>query len=484
MSSRDHKLRILPATLRWRLTSLFLALLLAALAVVGTFQYFALRSILFSQLAGNLQAQAHTAIGSQGRVHAISDPRALVGSASSPGIEVGLYDGQGNPVVPVKQGPGSEAWVKPPISLLQRRPPPMGPEYQVLDSPGGQVLAVAVPVGPRDSTTALVMESSLKDTLAILRGDLLIFSAAALGALAVGAALSPLLTGRVLRRLKFVSTAAKSISAGDYDHRSAVAGDDEVGILGSAFDEMVARLQDEIDRQRNSEASMRRFLADVSHELRTPLTTLRGNLDVLLRGSARNPADLDRSLGDMHQTVIRMSSLAQDLLTLARLDQGEQLRLAPVEITGMLEQAARDGRHLARKHRIKLDVSQPLSARADPDATHRVLLNLIDNAGKYSPAGASIILRAQADGADLVRVDVVDQGPGIPASEKDKIFERFYRGEGSDKPGRAPGFGLGLSICAMVMERQNGMISVESEAGAGSTFRLTLPRVTATGEPG
>jgi two-component system OmpR family sensor kinase len=220
---------------------------------------------------------------------------------------------------------------------------------------------------------------------------------------------------------------------------------------------------------------MRRFLADASHDLRTPLTALRGNLDVLRRGAASNPADLESSLTDMHESVIRMSKLVNDLLTLARLEQTGRLEILRVEVAPLLRQAARLARHLAGDHRIKVEVADSLAVRGDPDALHQVLLNLIDNAAKYSPSGRPIVLRARSGGSGRGLIEVIDRGQGIPAEDRERIFQRFVRGDRARSAGPHSGAGLGLSIVAALVARQGGRVSVESEPGTGSTFRIDLP---------
>jgi len=453
----------------------YLGILVAALAVVGVFQYIALQSFLRGELAGSLRTEARYALQSSGPPGAALDnPDGLVRSASSPAVRAALYDTSLNRLALSPPGPRAAAWAVPDLALLagkagQRAPAP----YQVMGSSTGDVLGVAVSVGPKGSPVGfLVLEGSLAPLDSTLLGDLIIFCVAAFLSLLLAGTVTALFTTRVLRRLERVSEAAGAVAAGDLNRRASVTGTDELATLGTAFDHMVDRLQREIVRQQESEDAMRRFLADASHELRTPLTALRGNLDLLRRGAFTDTGDLATALSDMHQTVVRMSRLVQDLLTLTRLEHGSDLVLTPIEVEPVLHEVARAGQ-LAHDRTITVEVSGKLRVVSDSDALHRVFLNLIDNAAKYSPDDTPIQLRAHTDG-QRVAIDVVDQGVGIPTEEQALIFQRFYRRDKMRSP-RSTGVGLGLSICQALVGHLGGSIAVRSESGNGCTFIISLP---------
>jgi signal transduction histidine kinase len=460
--------RIWPDRLRWRLTLAYLAILVAALAAIGAFQYFALRAAVLDEQAGGLRDQALYAVQVRGGLpRALSDPSALVIAASSAEVRAALYDPSGLTVAQSIQRPVESPWVDPPRDLSESA-------YSILDAPGGRVLAVRVVLG--GGGWNMVLERSLAGTEALLRADLVSFGLTAVAVLIVAGGLGVWLAGRSLGRLESVAKTATAIAAGDHERRVGLKGDDEVARLGAAFDDMVERLDQEIERQRESEAAMRRFLADASHELRTPLTALRGNLDVLIRGAAANPRDLGTALYDMHQTVVRMSRLVGDLLTLARLEQAGEIKVEAVEIGPLLAQVARTARHLAGERTISVKVPPGLAALGEPDSLHQVLLNLVDNAARYSGKGEPIELRAREEGTDRVAIEVEDRGAGIPAKDLPHIFERFYRGSTSRSRQDQSGAGLGLAISAAVVGRQGGRILVSSVEGAGSIFSVILPR--------
>jgi two-component system OmpR family sensor kinase len=463
--------------LRWRLATSSVGVLLVVLVAVGAAQYLALRAFLLSELSSELGNQARYAVtGQGGPVRAGANPGNLARAASDEEVRAAVYTLAGQQLALGPAGPGALPWARPPLDALGlsagRLQPGAG--YVIVQAGSRRLLAVAAPVGrPNRPLEVLVMEGSLDTTGSTLASDLVTYTLVAGAALLVGAALVVLLTDRALSGLRRLSHAATAVSAGDLDHRAGIAGRDEVAALGTAFDDMVGRLQREMTRQRESEEAMRRFLADASHELRTPLAMLRGNVDILRRGAADDPEDLGRSLRDMHQTALRMSRLVDDLLTLARIDQGQPLRLVEVDLTDLLEEAARSGARIVRAHPLAVEAAAGVRLRADPDALGRVLINLIDNAAKYSPARSPITVRGTASEGGGARIEVSDQGPGIPAEEQGRIFQRFQRGSGGG--GRSRGAGLGLAISAAVVRRHGGSISVSSRPGAGSTFSILLP---------
>ncbi len=450
-------------SLRWRLTAAFLGVLVVALAAVGVFQYFALRNFLMEAQASTLRAQ----------LRVLGPATDAVTAAAQRDYRAAVYDQDGNQLALSDPGPQNKPWIEPHIQDVVKG------GYQLYSNKSTHVMAVATSVGlrfgPRSPGTTgyLVVEGSTEPTETALSGDLLTYGVSAIVALLLAGGAGIFLTSRSLRGLARVSSAAAAIQGGDFDRRSGVTGSDEVGRLGSTFDEMVTRMQDELRRRQESEEAMRRFLADASHELRTPLTAVRGHVDVLRRGAATDPEDLGNALGDIHQSVVRMSRLVDDLLTLARLDRGGELSPAALPLKPILEEAARSGRHLAPEHPIAVEVENGAVARADADALNRILLNLIDNAGKYSPAGGTITLRARRENGHAL-VEVQDSGPGIPEAQRARIFERFFRGD-SARTRRSGGAGLGLSICAALAERQGGSIRVASARGKGTTFTVELP---------
>ncbi len=239
---------------------------------------------------------------------------------------------------------------------------------------------------------------------------------------------------------------------------------DEVGQLILTYNEMLDRLQRLFRGQQ-------RFIADVSHELRTPLAAIRGNLEVLQRGAQAEPAMLREALSDIEREVVRLARMVADLLALARADAGVHLERRPVELDRLLLEVYREARQLAQGIELRLGSEDQVAVLGDEDRLKQLLLNLVDNSLKYTPAGGTVTLSLYREGP-WACVAVADTGRGISSEDLPHIFERFYQGQGE---GRRSGMGLGLSIARWVADEHGGHITVESQEGRGSTFTVWLP---------
>jgi two-component system OmpR family sensor kinase len=246
--------------------------------------------------------------------------------------------------------------------------------------------------------------------------------------------------------------------------------DDEVGRLISTFNAMLERLDRLFQAQQ-------RLGADVSHELRTPLTTIRGNVDLLRRGAADDPVERAAALDAIEEEVDRMSRLVADLLLLAQAEAGMKLEKQPVELDTLILEVYRQAQLMSttrfpvgERVVIRLGHEDQASIEGDPDRLKQLLLNLIDNALKYTPPGGSVTISLYRDQA-WVRISVADTGVGIPPEVLPHIFDRFYRAQ---REGRK-GVGLGLSIALWIAEAHGGRLSAESQVGQGTTFTLWLP---------
>jgi len=238
---------------------------------------------------------------------------------------------------------------------------------------------------------------------------------------------------------------------------------------------MIDRLEEGFSRVRESEQRMRRFLADASHELRTPLTALRGTSQVLLRHGDRGGPDTRAALRDIHEEAVRLSRLVDDLLTLNRLDAQEPLQPERVPLLEFMEQFV--DRYTGAWPDRTLELDRRAFGRAsvavDQEALRRMLLNLVDNAAKYSSASSPITLTAVPDG-DVVAIQVRDDGPGLSTQDAGRAFDRFYRGSES-RSRRVGGSGLGLAIVQALVERSGGRVSLDTEPGRGTTVSIALP---------
>jgi signal transduction histidine kinase len=306
-------------------------------------------------------------------------------------------------------------------------------------------------------------------------------------ALLVGAGLIAGLTGAALlfsglissmrRPLEELVEASGRLAAGDLSARVTVGGLSETAALGSAFNEMAADLQrragerDRLDRMKDE------FVLTASHELRSPLTSVQGFAELLmLERDQLTPAQADtvEIILDNTRHLVR---LLNDLLDLARSDAGRlTIKPVPTEVGPLVAEAVRTmrGQTEAAEQVLVEEVAEGLPPlRVDPDRIRQVLLNLLTNAHEYCPERASIRVSAQQIGAE-VEISVTDDGPGIPASQLEHIFERFTRGD-AGLTQRVGGTGLGLAISKSLVELHGGSIDAESVPGEGSTFRITLP---------
>jgi heavy metal sensor kinase len=269
-----------------------------------------------------------------------------------------------------------------------------------------------------------------------------------------------------LKPVDQITRSAQRISAQDLSQRLNLnLPNDEVGRLARTFDAMLERLDDAFRRERD-------FTANASHELRTPLTVMLGEIDVLLQ-RPRERTEYVSVLSELRTDVEQLSRMTEDLLMLARAD-AKQIAVTCEELNAarLLQAVADEVRPLAEAQRITLDVQADpaLLFWGDEQKMLRTLFNLMDNALKFSPPDTHVLLSAARKG-DTVSLCVSDQGPGVASNELLHIFDRFYRGTN----GRASGAGLGLAIARALVQVQGGEISVESEAGKGTTFTVEMP---------
>jgi signal transduction histidine kinase len=299
------------------------------------------------------------------------------------------------------------------------------------------------------------------------------FLLAALVGLAVAILLGVALSSRLLRRLRLLQDATRSLDEDALDtlvvpHERV---SDEIGELASAFATMQARL-------RQQEDARRAFVANASHELRTPLASLDGMLELLADDLAREPIDLADARERVSSAQLqsrRLRGLASDLLDLSRLDAALELRSEPVELgeTARAVAAEFDARARDRGVALALDeVGGQSWAQADPGSVARIVRILLDNALRVAPQNSMIEIRI-GDRAGEPAIEVADHGPGVPQDERELIFKRFQRGsQRSDEAG----FGLGLAIGSELAARMGGSLDL-TDNGSGATFRLKLPEV-------
>ncbi|MFF3227752.1 sensor histidine kinase [Nocardia suismassiliense] len=380
--------------------------------------------------------------------------------------------------------------------------PPIGP--MTVGSFGGgptewRILTVRVPDGTTTVALPLNQNYDIVQRLVMLE---LVVGLIVLSALAVAAYF---VIRRSLRPLLRVENTAAAIARGDLYRRVPVRGNNtEVDRLSRSLNGMLAQIQQAFAKTeaseaaaKHSEAKMRQFVADASHELRTPLTTIRGFAELYRQGATTDP---DLFMDRIERESQRMGILVEDLLMLARLDAQRPLERGQVDLLAVASDAVHSARAMAAaadpdtprrriddaprhpiddapRRRIELDI-QPgegtLEVIGDETRLRQVLANLLNNALTHTPPDAAVTVRLTPT-ADEVLLEVADTGPGLPADEADRIFERFYRTD-SSRTRTSGGTGLGLSIVQALVTAHGGSVDVRSVEGEGSTFTVRLPR--------
>jgi two-component system, OmpR family, phosphate regulon sensor histidine kinase PhoR len=236
-------------------------------------------------------------------------------------------------------------------------------------------------------------------------------------------------------------------------------------------------LLEDVTTVRKLETVRRDFVANVSHELRTPVAVIRANAETLLAGAKDDPVMATRLIDGLHRNAERLARILTDLLDLSRLDAGQyRLDLAAVPLRAAVEQSLGtiESQATAREVLVELAITDELVIAADPKALDQILVNLVDNAIKYTRPAGHVWLEARDEG-DFVRIEVRDDGPGIAEKHRERLFERFYRADPS-RSREAGGTGLGLSIVKHLVESMGGQVGVEPNQPTGSIFWLRLPR--------
>jgi two-component system, OmpR family, sensor kinase len=284
-----------------------------------------------------------------------------------------------------------------------------------------------------------------------------------------------------VRPVDDMAATANAIADGDLSRRVDEGPDStEVGRLGRALNRMLHQIEGAFSQRQASEDRLRQFVADASHELRTPLTSIRGYTE-LYRGGVIGPGpELDDAMRRIEGEATRMGDLVDDLLLLARLDQGRPLESDPVDLSALARDAVADARAVEPGRPIVMETpTEPVMVTGDERRLRQVVGNLLANARSHTPAGTPVDVRVRS-GAGLALIEVADEGPGIAPEVGDRVFERFYRGD----PARVrdgAGSGLGLSIVAAVAASHHGQAWVESVPGHGARFRVELPLTGSTG---
>jgi two-component system OmpR family sensor kinase len=331
---------------------------------------------------------------------------------------------------------------------------------------------------PPDPGT-LIVAISMRDVDDTLHQLLLIELLVAIGVLIGLALLAWWVVHLGLRPLEEMAATAGAIAAGDLSRRVEASDDrTEVGRLGLALNSMLGQIEVAFAERTALETRLRRFVADAAHELRTPLTSIRGYAELFRRGASTRPDDLAKTMLRIEEGAARMGVLVDDLLLLARLDQGRPLEREPVDLTHLTAAAVDDLRVISPDRPVVFGSNGAVVVDGDGHRLRQVVANLLENARTHTPPTSPVEVRVGVVGDDAL-IEVQDHGPGMSADEAARAFERFWRADPS-RARTSGGAGLGLAIVSAITQAHGGRTEVQTEPGAGSTFRIWIPR---TGPP-
>jgi signal transduction histidine kinase len=285
------------------------------------------------------------------------------------------------------------------------------------------------------------------------------------------------IAGRAMRPIASLTSAAREIATtrDPSQEMPAPEVEDEVGELARTLQQMLAGLDAARTEREAAMQTQREFVADASHELRTPLTSILANLELLQASLGAHRQSEDREVVDSAlRSSRRMSRLVADLLLLARADAGRLGQRRRCDLAEIAGEAAAEAAPLMGNRRLEIDNERPLRVEGSPDELHRMVLNLLDNAARHTPEGATIELRLGEEDGQAV-VEVADDGPGIPAAMREQIFDRFVRGEGPSDTAGGSGTGLGLAIVSAVARSHGGTVEAGESPSGGALFRARIP---------
>ena len=453
-----------------------LLLVLAALSIVGLLAadiatYASERSFLTSRVDRSATGIAHGLEAQLARGHI--EPGTIDQLAqTTPGVYVGgvLPDGKVSWEA-ARAFPGEDVPPEPRLSRSQAAAA-REEENVMLGSRGSTHYRAHFEVFPDGSK--LVVAAPLSEVDASLHHLLLIELLVSLGVVAAIVGLGLWLVRLSLRPLGRIEQTAGAIAGGDLSRRIENADErTEVGRLSVALNAMLGQIEQAFAERTASEQRLRRFVGDASHELRTPLASVQAYAELFERGARDRPEDLARAMAGIEREAQRMGVLVDDLLLLARLDQGRPLEREDVDLTEVAREAVDVARVLEPQRPVELVASEPVVVEGDPERLRQVLDNLLANVRAHTPADAAVKVTVAREGG-IALLEVADEGPGLSDEQAAHVFERFYRGEAS-RSRDGGGTGLGLAIVAAIAHAHEGDVEVARGNGAGVAFRVSLP---------
>ncbi|EFH85779.1 sensor histidine kinase [Ktedonobacter racemifer] len=484
--------------IRWRLALVSLGLLVLLLSALGIIVSFIAEQALVTNEVNVLHNEAQVALKgvtkdlhqpqqrpfglginflpSAAPVPGFDDTaRSLLHALTSPSTSAVILTTTGTPLITNASSSFDVPGINIASSQVQQIIKSNVPYLLAKDNLGQHQLVVFIPLVKNFHTTAILQVSTptapIDDFLTTFH---LILFLGIMCTFSIAIALIFPLVSIALRPLVEIERTSRQIAQGELSIRiDQPPTDDEIGRLARSFNAMVARLETAFQKQK-------RFVGDVSHELRTPLTVLNGNLEMLLLGVDRGDREITRHLArGMFAEVRRMHRMVEDLLALTRLDEGRLvLRKDTVTVDTLLHTVCEQANHLAHGQEIRCLIEPGLPAiSADRDRLQQILLNLVDNALKYTPLGGQIELHVLKESQRTVALTINDTGQGISPEALPHVFDRFYRADPSRSRSSvySGGSGLGLAIAKELVEAQHGTIEISSTLGKGTSVTLRFP---------
>ena len=487
-----------PVTLRERLLLSITALVVLLALAIGAVSVVALRSSLLDQLDAELAQSVSRATsplggGPGGYASTTPDQSDLSGPRQAPGtVTAYVLDGRVQGLLLDEDGT-LQALTADQAEALTADLVPRTPQTVRLGGGLGDYRVEAVPVtftsisaaSASSAVGVLVVGLPLTSVTQTVTAMVAVIAVVSLLGLALAIALAVAVVRSALRPLeRMAETAsrvaelpldrgevalAERVDEGDADSRT------EVGRVGVALNRMLGHVSGALTARQQSEAKVRQFVADASHELRTPLASIRGYSELTRRMHADLPDDVTYSMGRIESESLRMTSLVEDLLLLARLDEGRDLVTGEVDLTRVVVDAVADAHAASATHPVDVAVpDEPVTVPGDAMRLHQVVANLLANARTHTPEGTPVhVVLAVDEVAQEARVTVADEGPGIDPGVLPVLFERFARAD-SSRSRTAGSTGLGLAIVQAVVQAHHGTVDVASDA-AGAAFTVRLP---------
>lgn len=471
-------------SLRAKITGVTVFILFLGLLVAGVGTLSVLRPILSANQANmlhQLRLDPSPALARDANPNALEQGDVLYANQQ---YYVALLDTQGQLLYDNTQGMRDDSVPKVPSitidEVMQR-----GDQLITLESQNGanwRAVAAPITANGQPSGILLIADSAswINQTIA---NYVIVFTGFGIGVILLGAALTRLLVMTTFLPLQEVERTALEISRGDYSKRIMVTSPNtEVGHLGESLNVMLDRLDGSLEDREHTIEKMRRFIGDASHELRTPLVSVRGYAELYRMGALQDDEQLAQAMHRIEKESIRMTSLVEDLLALARLDEGRELNQAVLDLNDIARDAALDASAQAPDREVTA-VEDPTSPKVlgDDHKVRQIMTNLIGNAMRHTEDGSPIEIVVSTPAPGTSRFEIIDHGEGVPEQIREKIFDRFWRADNS-RNRETGGSGLGLAIVKSIVDAHRGTVSVVETPGGGATFRVELPAAQASAD--